>query len=62
MVKRKSIKSPDELRLKAKLLLSKADKLEQKRLMSIGKLVQKYEANKWQEFNPEQFKKEVAEC
>lgn len=53
-------KTPQELREQAKRLLEQAEKIENERATKIGNLVIKYEANGFEGFDPETFKKEIA--
>lgn len=53
-------KTPQELREQARQLLEQAQKIEDERATKIGNLVIKYEANGFEGFDPETFKKEIA--
>jgi hypothetical protein len=56
----RSKRTPQELREQAKKLLEQAEKIENSRATTIGKLVIKYEAAGFEDFTLETFKNEIA--
>ncbi|MEW6741018.1 MAG: hypothetical protein AB1325_14095 [Nitrospirota bacterium] len=55
-------KDPKKLREQAKKLLAEAEKIENERLIKIGKLVFKYAATDFADFDLSKFKEEVVKC
>ncbi len=53
-------KDPKKLRIEAQKLLETAERIENEKLIRIGKLVTKYAENDFSDFDVEKFKNEVA--
>jgi len=53
--------TPEKLRQKAKDLLAQADRLEERRLIQVGKLTVRYYQSGFEGFDEEKFRKEIEE-